>query len=160
MYLATLLTAAVQEEGQTPLIDIDGTLFVQWALFLIMLAVLSRFLFRPYLKVRDSRHAGIEGAREEAHKMEASARDIVADYDAQLTRARLRGNEERARLRGEGAAHERQVLGAARDEAHKALEAARLRISTDAGKAAAQLQTQSTQLAQQVVRKILGREVA
>ena len=55
--------------------------------------------------------------------MEERARKIVADYDAQAHRApSLRGAEERARLRAEGAAHERQVLGAARDEAQKALD--------------------------------------
>ena len=57
--------------------------------------------------------------------MQERAQQTNADYDAKLTKARLRGAEERARLRGEGAIYERQVLGAARDESHTALEAAR-----------------------------------
>jgi F-type H+-transporting ATPase subunit b len=159
MLLATLLTVA-SEEGSPPLIDVDGTLLIQFALFLIMLLILSRALFRPYLKLRDTRHKGIEGAREEAHSMEQRARDIVAGYDAQLSAAKLRGTEERQRLRTEGAVYERQVLGRARDEAQKALDGARLQINTETAAARAQLEQQSTGLAQEIVKKILGREVA
>src|SRR5260370_3861406 len=116
MLLASLLIAA-QEETTHPLIDLDGTLFVQWALFLIVMAICSRFLFKPYLKLRDSRRANTEGAREEAQSMQKRAHEMVENYDAQLQRARTRGAEERQRLRSEGAGYEREVVGAARDEA-------------------------------------------
>ncbi|HXU69339.1 MAG TPA: ATP synthase F0 subunit B [Polyangia bacterium] len=158
MIVATLMIA--HEEGPPPLIDLDGTVFVQFGLFVIMLLVLSRFLFRPYLKTRDARHKGIEGAREEASSMQERARQTNADYDAKLTKARQRGADERAKLRGEGAIHERQVLGAARDEAQKTLDAARGRIAADAGKARETLTVESTALAKQIVKKILGREAA
>ncbi len=159
MFVATLLIAA-QEEAPPPLIDVDGTLFVQFALFLIMLLVLSRLVFRPYLKLRDERHHGIEGAREEAHAMEERARQANADYEAGLTRARQRGAEERQRLRAEAAIYERQVLGVARDESATALEAARARITAEATAANLKLQAESSTLARQIVTKILGREVA
>jgi F0F1-type ATP synthase membrane subunit b/b' len=112
------------------------------------------------LKLKDARRAGIEGAREEASKMEERARATNADYDAQLTRARQRGAEERQRLRSEAAIYERQQLGAARDESSKALEAARAKISTEATAARDKLAAESTALARQIVTKILGREVA
>lgn len=159
MFVATLLIAA-QDEAPPPLIDVDGTLFVQFALFLVMLFVLSRTLFRPYLKLRDLRHKGIEGAREEAGAMQERARLVNADYDAKLTRARQRGAEERQRLCSEGAIYERQVLGAARDESHTALVAARARIAAEATAANQKLQAESSALANQIVKKILGREVA
>ncbi|MCU1280222.1 MAG: H+transporting two-sector ATPase subunit [bacterium] len=159
MFVATLLIAA-PEEASPPLIDIDGTLFVQFGFFIIMLIVLSRFLFRPYLQMRDRRRQGIEGAREEASEMQERAQQTSADYDARLTKARLRGAEERARLRGEGAIYERQVLGAARDESQKVLEAARAKIGADAGAAREKLTNESTTLARQIAKKILGREVA
>lgn len=159
MLVATLLIA-VQDEGPPPLIDVDGTLFVQFFFFVIMLIVLSRVLFRPYLRMRAARHKGIEGAREEASSMQERARNTNADYDAGLTKARLRGAEERARLRGEGAIYERQVLGAARDESQKVLESARAKIAGDANAAREKLTAESTALAKQIARKILGREVA
>ena len=156
MFVATLLIA----EQSPPLIDLDGTVFVQFALFVIMLIVLSRVLFRPYLAMRDARHKGIEGAREEASAMQERARQTNADYDAKLTKARQRGAEERARLRGEGAIYERQVLGAARDESQKTIDAARGKINADAGAARDKLGAESSALAKQIVKKILGREAA
>ena len=157
MFVATLLIA---EEGPPPLIDLDGTVFIQFAFFVIMLIVLSRFLFKPYLAMRDARHKGIEGAREEAATMQERARQTNADYDTKLTKARQRGGEERARLRGEGAVYERQVLGAARDESQKVLDAARGKIAGDATAARDKLTAESTALAKQIVKKILGREAA
>jgi F0F1-type ATP synthase membrane subunit b/b' len=159
MLLATLLTAAA-EEATPPLIDVDGTLLVQFALFLIMLVILSRALFRPYLNLRDARHKGIEGAREEAHGMDGRVQAIIGDYDTKLSAAKLRGNEERQRLRTEGAIHERQVLGKARDEAQRALEGARGKISSEASAARVKLEAESTTLAKDIVKKVLGREVA
>jgi len=159
MLLATLLTVAA-EEAPPPLIDVDGTLLVQFALFLIMLLILSRALFRPYLKLRDARHKGIEGAREEAHGMDDRVHTIVADYDAKLSAAKLRGNEERQRLRTEGAAHERQVLGKTRDEVQKSIDGARAKISSETAAARVKLEAESAALANDIVKKILGREVA
>ena len=159
MFVATLLIAA-PEEGPPPLIDIDGTLFLQFGLFVIMLIVLSRVLFRPYLQLRDARHKGIEGAKHEAAELRERTTQTQADYESKLVKARQRGNDERQKLRTEGAAVERQVMGAARDESQKALEAARGRITGEATSARAELQKQSTALARQIVSKILGREVA
>ena len=160
MFVATLLIVAAPEEASPPLIDVDGTVFVQFAFFVIMLVVLSRVLFKPYLAMRDARHKGIEGAREEASSMQERARATNADYDAKLTRERLRGADERAKLRGEGAIYERQVLGAARDESQKTLDAARGKIAADADQARAKLAAESSTLAKQIVKKILGREAA
>lgn len=159
MFVATLLIAAT-EEGPPPLIDLDGTLFIQFGLFVIMLIVLSRVLFRPYLQLRDARHKGIEGARHEADALRERTTQTQAEYEGKLVKAKQRGNDERQKLRTEGAAVERQLLGAARDEAQKALEAARARIGAEASSARTQLQAQSTALARQIVSKILGREVA
>jgi F-type H+-transporting ATPase subunit b len=158
MLLATLLTVAPEETP--PLIDVDGTLLVQFAIFLVMLLILSRTLFRPYLQLRDARHKGIEGAREDAQAMKERARSIVASYDTKLTAAKVRGAEERQRLRSEGAVQERQVLGRARDDAQKTLDGARAKIIDEATAARTQLERESAALAQQIVKKILGREVA
>ncbi len=42
-----------------PLIDIDLTVFVQFALFLILFVVANKLLFQPYLQLRERRKAGI-----------------------------------------------------------------------------------------------------
>jgi F-type H+-transporting ATPase subunit b len=159
MFFASLLLAA-GEEAPPPLIDIDLTVVVQFGLFVIMWLVLWRFLFSPYLKMRDARSRGIEGARGEAKAMEEKARALVADHDAAVNRAKLRGADERTRLRSEAAVYERQVLGAARDEAQRALAEARTQIATQTATAKKGLEVQAAALAKTMAKKIMGREVA
>src|SRR5688500_2254321 len=105
-----------------PLIDLDLTAVVQFALFLALFAVANRFLFQPYLQLRERRKAGIEGAREEAERMSAEAEAKFANYEKQIAMARERAGEEGRKIRLEGIALEQKVTGAARAEAQKAID--------------------------------------
>jgi len=50
-----VLAPAAPQSHEPQLIDLDGTLFVQLGLFLLAVVVLYRFLWKPYLRVRDER---------------------------------------------------------------------------------------------------------
>jgi F-type H+-transporting ATPase subunit b len=155
-----LVVLALAEEAAPPLIDLDGTFFVQLGLFVLTLFVLSRTLFGPYLKMRADRERGIGGARAEAQKMGEQARSIVEDYDQKLTAAKRRGAEERNKLQKEATARERELVGKARSDAQSTLEAARKKIAADTETGRAAMTTEATQLARKVASKALGREVA
>lgn len=157
--LASLSGTASASEGAPPLIDIDGTSLLIFAMFIVMMAVLNRFLFQPYLKMRDQREHRIGGARKEATDAEARVTAMMADYEAQLARTRQRGSEERARLRTEGASTESDLLGKARAESQSYLDATRKTLDADARKARDKLQAEAATLARAVVHKVLGREV-
>jgi len=143
-----------------PLIDIDLTVVLQFALFLIMFVIGNTFLFQPYLKLRERRKEGIEGARAEAERMSASADAQLADYEKQLAQARTRANEEGRKVRTEAAANEKAVTDASRVEAQKAMDdaIARMRAETDAARL--QLLPQANALARQMASKLLGREIS
>jgi F-type H+-transporting ATPase subunit b len=151
----TLLAAAPHEP---PMIDIDGTVFLQLGVFLVLLAILHTFLFRPYLQVREARARGIDGARAEARTMEERASGIVSDYEARLTKAKQRGAEERLKLRAEGQAHERQVLAAAREAAQKEVGAAREKAKKEEDAARATLSAEVPAVAKSIATRILGRQ--
>lgn len=159
MFLA-LAVAARAEEAAPPLIDLDGTFFVQLGLFLITLFVLSRTLFGPYLKMRGDRERGIAGAKKEAAGMGDKAKAIVDDYDRKLAEATRRGNDERNKLRLEATAREREVLGKARAESQAALESARKKIAADTTTGRAALAGEAAPLARKIASKALGRELA
>jgi len=63
---------------------------------------LSKVVFGPYLKLKDARSKGIEGARAEAKTMQEGAAERVADYETRLLQAKQARREERARLRARG----------------------------------------------------------
>jgi F-type H+-transporting ATPase subunit b len=143
-----------------PLIDIDLTVFVQFALFLLLFVVANRLLFQPYLQLRERRKSGIEGARADAERMSASAEAKLADYDKQLAAARHRANEEGRKVRAEGMAHEKEVTDKARAEAQKAIDEATSKMRAETDAARLQLLPQASTLARQIASKLLGREVA
>jgi len=152
-----ILVVATSEH---PLIDLDLTVVVQFGLFLVMLVVLNKVLFQPYLRLRDKRQAGIEGARVEADRMVAEADVKLAEYDRSVAAARDRATEEARKIRGEAAAHERELTGKARAHATAALEEAQGRVRTETEAARAQLLPQADALARQMASRLLGREVA
>ena len=143
-----------------PLIDLDLTAVVQFVLFLALFAVANRFLFQPYLQLRERRRAGIEGAREEAERMTAEAEAKFASYEKQIAVARERAGEEGRKIRLEGIGHEREVTNAARAEAQKAIDEAQATMRRETEAARAQLMPQAAALARTISSKLLGREVA
>jgi F-type H+-transporting ATPase subunit b len=151
------LAAAAGSEH--PLIDIDLTVLVQLAIFVAVGILASRALFRPYLRLREERSAGIEGAREEAARMTAQADAQLADYQSKLARARIRAEEERRKMRAEAAAHERQTLEGARGKAVAALDSARESITSQTAAARRELTPQADEIARKLAAKLLGREV-
>jgi F-type H+-transporting ATPase subunit b len=143
-----------------PLIDIDGTAYVQFGLFLATMAIATQFLIRPYLAMRDRRSAGIEGAQAEAVRMSAEAEAKLASYESQLAVARTRANEERRRVRSEAAAHQRDVTEQARAEATVTLDAAKARVAAETATARATLMPRASELAGAIASRLLGRKVA
>jgi F-type H+-transporting ATPase subunit b len=143
-----------------PLIDIDWTVLVQFALFLLLFWASNTFLFQPYLQLRERRKAGMEGARAEADRMTATADAKLVDYDKQLTAARARANDEGRKVRAEAAAHEKQVTDAARAETQKTVDEATARMKMETEAARMQLLPQANALAKQIASRLLGREVS
>ncbi len=154
-----LLMANVAEEKTPPVIDIDGTIFIQFVLFVAAYIILKHLLFVPYLEMRKLRTAGIQGVQEKAAEMMRRGKELGEDYDRRIKEARGRSDEERLRLRGEGLDRERQVLGEARGVAQERLLQTRGQIAAQAGAASADLARQAQPLARQIASKILGREV-
>ena len=153
-------TPIVSLAGGHPLIDVDLTVLVQFVVFLVLFAIANRWLFQPYLRLRERRREGIDGARAEADRMTAQADAKLADYEKQLAVARDRANEEGRKVRGEAAKHEREVTEQARASAQKAIDDAQATVRRETEAARAQLLPQADALARSIASKLLGREVA
>lgn len=156
----TLLLAAAVPAKETPLIDFDLTVLIQLVVFLLTALILSRFLFKPFLAMRAARSEGIEGAREQATRMDDEARAKIADYEVRFAKARTRANDERAKVRAEATNREREITDAARKETEVTLDAARRTLDKDAEGARQALAPRADEIARSIVKKVLGREVA
>jgi F-type H+-transporting ATPase subunit b len=145
--------------GAGPLIDLDWTIVIQAVLFLTTMAIATPLLFRPFIRMREQRAEGIEGARAEAERLQAEAKTRLAEYEARLAQARSRTQEERRRIRGEAIERQTAITQKARDEANSALATARERLDKETEAARNELMPRAADLATQMATKLLGREV-
>lgn len=160
-----LPTALVTDVGvaagsAVPLIDMDWTILIQAGLFGVMFIVGNKLLFQPYLRLRERRIAGIDGARAEAERMSAEADGKLADYEAKLKTARGKAAEEQRKVRAEASAHEREVTDRGRATAQKAMDEASARVQAQTAAARKELAPQADAIARGMAKRILGREVA
>ncbi len=143
-----------------PLIDFDFTALLQLVIFAVIGFLASRLLFRPYLKMREERSEGIEGARAEAERMTAQAEAQMVDYEAKLAEARRRADEERRKARTEAAAHQQEITEKARGEAVSALTSAQKQVSDRAKATREELLPKADEIGADIASRLLGRKVA
>ncbi len=153
--LMTLASAA-----EHPLIDIDLTALIQFLIFLVMAFASTQLLFKPYLRMREQRDDGMDGARKDAEALSAEADAKLVDYEQKLASARARAQEERRKIREEAAGHLQSVTEKARLAAQEAVQSATEKVRTETESARAELLPKADALAGQMVGKLLGREVA
>src|SRR5262245_39364120 len=101
------------------IIDLDGTVFVQLAMFFIAFFLLRVLVFKPMLAVLDAREEAIDGAKELAKRLEVEVKEKQASFEAELRKVRGSSGEERDRLRAEGQELERKLLDKVRQETQK-----------------------------------------
>ena len=148
------------QAAEQQLLDIDSTVFVMLGLFLLLALILTKWLWRPYLRVREERVRRVEGARAEAERLEAESAARLTRIDAQLTEAREAGQAERAHSRALALAHEQQIVAQAQTAAHKMLVEARAKLDSTLATERARLKDSATALGREIAEKALGRRLA
>lgn len=146
--------------GDAPLLDFDGTFFIQLALFLIVIAVLRTVLFKPWLALQAEREDRIEGEKRRAQDLDRRAAEILSDYEARIARARQIGNEERLKRRAEATAQEREVVGRARQQGEQAIAAQAATLGQQREDARIKLVSGAQAIGRAMASRILGREIA
>lgn len=139
-----------------PLIDIDGTFFVQLVVFIALAYILSRLLFRPFLQVRTQREASIEGARAEAARMEEEAAARLSDYEQKIGKARREAQGERQKLHAEAVKREREIHEQALKQTQKVVADSRTQLDVDAERTRRELAPKSREIAEVIAKKVLG----
>ncbi len=159
-HLFICAAVAAPQSNESQLLDLDGTVYIMLAIFLLAVAVLSRWLWRPYLRVREERVTRVEGFREEAARMDADAEARLQRCQADLAEARRAGSHELARARNQAQIREQAILAGAQAQAQRDLAAARARIETALAAEKSSLAARAQALGAEAAERILGRKVA
>ncbi|MBW1756668.1 MAG: ATP synthase F0 subunit B [Deltaproteobacteria bacterium] len=152
-----VLFTALLSEGS--IIDLDGTIWIQFGLFAVAFFVFRPLIFRPMVALFEAREQAIEGSKLEALRLQDEASAESEEFDVEMRRLRLQAGEERDRLRAEGKRLERTVMDRVREETDKQLSEADAKLKAEAAKLRTEIDQSVPALAKQIASKMLNREV-
>jgi F-type H+-transporting ATPase subunit b len=135
----------------------DYTFLVQIALFVVFWLLLKRLWFDPALKIAHERATRSEGAIKEARAIQAEAELLRAQHAASLDAVRTETQREMQEMLRTAEQEQKRLIAEAREDAQRTLAVAQGRISEEVTAARQDLREQAREIAQEVVRKILGR---
>lgn len=139
--------------------DIDRTVLVQMAVFVLLILILSPLLFKPVLRLFEERERRTEGARNAARAMQDKAEEVLQRYQAKLDEVKRAVAVERDRLRNETLRLEAQIVEQARQTNVRIVEQGRGQIQSEVAAIRGELDAYSRKIAKQIGASVLGREV-
>lgn len=146
-------------EGGGDIISPDGSLVFVLILFLVLVFVLNRILFRPIGRVLDERQTLTEGAANQARAARHSYDARLADYEATIRQARSECYKRSEQERAAAVEERRHLIDEAKLHAHEQIELAKQEIEQQVVQARAALESESRQIAERISRTVLGRTV-
>lgn len=144
--------------GGSP-VDLDGSFFVQLAIFFIAFLILRGLVFKPVMGLFDQREQAMEGSRQQAEQLETEAEAKREHFEGQLRSVRQKANEDRQRLQAQAQQLARELTEKARRENVAALSSARAQLDLESKGTRQKAHAEVSMLARQIAEKLLGRSV-
>ena len=137
--------------------EINATILLQLALFLVLMVLLSQFLFQPLLELFEARERRIHGAQDEAKQYREEADQKAAIIAERILQARQEAREALKVYKDKAKDRERVILDAAREVSQAKLSDARTALAQQVQVAQVQLSEEAKSLAQDMASRALGR---
>jgi F-type H+-transporting ATPase subunit b len=156
---ALALAEDAAHEGGGGLISIDRSLVIQAVNFLLLMLILWRLLYRPFVAKMNERTAAIKKSLEEAQRARAEAQRQQGENAARLREAHAEAQAIREAALKEAADEQRKLVAAARVEAQRLVDSAKTQLESDVRRAREELRRDvadlATAVAERVIRKSL-----
>ena len=137
------------------MIELNLTFFVQLVNFLVLLAILNYFVYRPIREIARKRSEKMSADLTEIEEFTGQSEKKIEDYQAALDKARKEGDQVRTDLKAEAVQEEKKILSEAGEEGSKELNAARQEIASERDRARGELEKQVKDYASKVADKVL-----
>ena len=137
-------------------VDLDITLLIQLANFLIAIVILNFVLVKPIRKIMRERRELVAGLARDSESFNSTAESRLANYEAELDDARTRANAQKEQIRQQGIDSEHNILEAAQGEAQHILQKSRKDVAADMETAMQVLRSQVGGMADRAVSRILS----
>src|SRR6516165_7983838 len=151
---------AADTASYNPLLPSCPEFIIGTILFFLVFGFLARMALPRIMKTLEERHDAIEGGINRADEAQEEAKQVLAQYRAQLDDAR----HEAARMREEAREQGAQIIAEMREraeaEARRITESAQAQIDAERQQALASLRTEVGSLAVELASRIVGESLA
>ena len=141
------------------MVDFDATFFAQIVNFIILLFILSKFAYKPLMKVLDERGARIANDLETAEKTRNEAEGLKAQYSKQLAEARQEAAEIVDKATKTGQKVHDDFVAQAQAEKDQMMASAKQNIENEKQQALTDVRTQVISLAPEIAGKVVSQKL-
>lgn len=141
------------------MLNIDGTLILQIANFLVLLVVMNLILYKPIRGILKKREEEMASRQKLIDDYQGRVRDNQEAIESGLVLARKEGYQEKEALKGQGQEEEKGVLQEAGAAVERKLTAAKKEIEAKMTAAREALESEISGFSDELAEKILGRSV-
>lgn len=155
-----IVASAESNPGLLQALGIDGKLLIEQAIaFLILVAILGKFVYPALIKAIDARRDQIEAGQKEAKQAEEALAEAETRVSDLLADARKEADDILARSQQEASAMVVDAEDKAKARAEQIVADARTQLDADVRKARAALKSETIQLVALATEKILSEKL-
>lgn len=153
----TLLLAGELSHHEAPLLDVDGTVFLQLAIFIVAYFFLSRWLFVPYLKLKDLRDKNTNLRLEQVVSLEEEVERLGKEYQLRLEEYRKEIEIERREIYSKRMNEVQEKVDQVKQATQAQVSAARYEMQEEMEKARQELMKITPLIGQQIADNVVGK---
>jgi F-type H+-transporting ATPase subunit b len=143
-----------------PLVQVDPGLYI-WAItvFVLLVALLTKFAWRPLLDALEQRQESIRKSLDDARQARQELEKVKSESEAMLVRARREADAILAQTRTDAARTAEDLKQKARTDAENIVRNAERQIEQQASRAVEQIRREAVDLSVAIASKILQRNL-
>jgi F-type H+-transporting ATPase subunit b len=142
--------------GVAGVIQINGTVIVELITFVIMLAILARYVYPEIVKLAEARQQAIAEQLKEAEKARADAEQSLKEAAAKLEDARVTAKSVIDAATKSGEQLRQELKQKAEDESKRTIEAAKKEIEAERERAVQSVRSEVANLVVAATEKVIG----
>ena len=142
--------------GVAGVIDINGTVIVELITFLVMMAILARYVYPEVVRIAEARQRAITEQLTEAEKARGEAEALLKEAEAKLTEARKTAQSVIDAATKSGEQLRQELKQKAEEEAKRLTAAARKEIEAERERAIQSVRTEVAGLVVAATEKVIG----
>jgi len=142
--------------GIAGVIQIDGTVIVELITFLVMLAILARYVYPEIVRLAEARQRVVVEQLKEAEQSRADAEERLKEAEAKLADARKTAQSVIDAANKSGEQLRQELRQKAEEESRRTVEAARKEIEAERDEAVRSVRTEVSELVIAATEKVIG----